>query len=75
VGKRLGTFRHAEQDPKGAQCFGGFGKAAANQDRRNMRLLLHAVGERDMGRCRVAEASQHFLGCNRIEGNRARRSL
>src|ERR1700737_1403978 len=47
AGELLGTLLSIEKSAESAQCFSSIGEAAADERRRNARLLLHAVGERD----------------------------
>jgi hypothetical protein len=53
AGELLGTLLSIENSAESAQCFSSIGEAAADQRRRNVRLLLHGVGERDIGGRRV----------------------
>jgi len=53
--ERLGPLRDADETADGAQCRGGARETPADQHRRDMRLLLHLVGERHIGGGGVAD--------------------
>src|SRR6516225_8691497 len=61
VGERLHALGNPEQGADSAQCRGGFDEPTADQREGNMGLLLHAIGERHIGRAGIADI-EHQIG-------------